>query len=120
VRVDLITWLQQAPWLLLLTLAAGVLAVIDGIVRVRARGGVLAVLEIVAGALVVLSLFFPLEQTISVGRATLALILLVVLVLVLAFRRGRGPAPVLAVIAVILAALVTLVGYGWLTIPGIA
>ena len=48
-------------WLLLIGLAAGVLALVDGIWRLRARGGstVVGIIEVIVAGLFLLSLFLP-------------------------------------------------------------
>ena len=74
-------------WLLLIGLVGGALAVIDGAARTRGRGTpILAVIEIVVGALFVLSLFFP---AIPLGSLTLAVITAIVLVIQLVLPGGK-------------------------------
>jgi hypothetical protein len=103
-------------WLLLIGLVAGVLAVIDGAARTRGRGTpIFAVIEIIAGALFVLSLFFP---TIPLGSVTLAVITLIVLVIQLVLPGRRGGSA-LAVVALILSAAWLVLALHWIRIPGI-
>jgi hypothetical protein len=104
-------------WLLLIGLVGGVLAVIDGAARTRGRGtSILGVLEIVVGALFVLSLFFP---AIPFGSVTLGIITLIVLVvqLVLPGRRRAGSA--MTIVALILTAAWIVLALHWVAIPGV-
>ncbi len=103
-------------WLALIVLAAGVVALVDGILRLRARSALLAALEIIASALLLASMFFP----IPIGQGVLAVVLVVLLLIALAVRGGRRPSPALGVIALILNAAVALFAFGWLHVPGIA
>jgi hypothetical protein len=103
-------------WLLLIGLVGGVLAVIDGAARTRGRGTpIVAVIEIIAGALFVLSLFFP---AIPFGSVTLAVITLIVLVvqLVLPGRRSGGA---ITIVALILTAAWIVLALRWVAIPGV-
>jgi hypothetical protein len=103
-------------WLLLIGLVGGVLAVIDGAGRTRGRGTpILAVIEIIVGALWVLSMFFP---AIPFGTVTLAIVTAIVLVvqLVLPGRRGGSA---MTIIALILTAVWIVLALHWLTIPGV-
>ena len=105
-------------WLLLIALAAGILALVDGIGRMRGRGSsVLAIVQIVAAALFLLSLFFP---NIPFGSLVLAIIAGVV-VAVRLFVRGGGKRGGIAitVIALILLALWIVLSQGWIIIPGV-
>ena len=54
----------ELPWLLVIGIVGGALALIDGIMRMRARGGstIVGILEIVVAALFVLTLFVPAIQ----------------------------------------------------------
>ncbi|NEN05982.1 hypothetical protein G3T36_08850 [Diaminobutyricibacter tongyongensis] len=103
-------------WLLLIGLVGGVLAVIDGAARTRGRGTpILAIIEIVVGALWVLSLFFP---SIPFGAVTLAIVTLIVLVvqLVLPGKRRGGA---MTIIALILTAVWIVLALHWVIIPGV-
>lgn len=105
--------------LTLIYLVATVVALIDGIIRVRGRGTpVLAVVEIVVAALMVLALFV----SIPFGSIALGVVLLVVLILQLVLRgstRGRSGAA-LTVIALVALAVWLVLALGWVVIPGIA
>lgn len=75
----------------ILLLLFGVLSLVDGVARVRSRGvsTVLAILEIVLGALITLAVFFPPVLPLL----WLAIALEIVLILVIITRgsgRGRG------------------------------
>lgn len=101
----------------LLAAIAGVLALIDGILRVRGRAAVLAVIQIILAALFLLSLFV---SGIPFGSLVLALALIVVLVLQLVIRGTRSRAGVaLALIAAVLVAVWVCLGQGWILIPGV-
>jgi hypothetical protein len=103
-------------WLLVIALAGGALALVDGILRLRGRGSstIIGVIEIVVAALFLLSLFLP---GIPWGSLVLGIVTLVVLVvaLIIGGRTRR---------AVTIAALVFLVVWlilfnRWLVIPGV-
>ena len=107
--------------LLILIIALGVLAVIDGITRFRGKGTsmVMAIIEIVLGVLLLLTLIPGLLN--GTIQSLVALALGVVLILLLATfgnGRGRGWAS-LTVIAAILALLVVWKLGGAVLIPGI-
>ncbi len=102
-----------------LVLVTAVLAIIDGIARVRSgrAGSVLAVIEIIAAALLGLSVFIG----IPVASWLIPLILAVVLVLLLFVRgRARRGFVVLTVVALVLDLVVLLGRLGWLHIPGLS
>lgn len=102
--------LPQFSLLLLLGLVGGVVAVIDAIVRIRARSAVIGILELIAAALFTLSLFVA---GVPFGQPVLAVATLVLLVLGLAFRGARARGGVaLTVIAVILLLAFMLLGGG--------
>lgn len=101
-----------------ITLIASALAVFDAITRLRGKNSnsILAILELIFGGLLLLSLFVA----IPIGTALVALILLIVL-LVLVFLPGRGGrnARTITIIAAVLTAVIVLVNAGWLDIPGL-
>jgi len=103
-------------WLLLIAVIGGVLALVDGIWRLRARGGntVVGVIEIIVAALFLLSLFVPGIPwgSLVLGVATL---IVVVVALFLGGRTGRG---VTIAAAVVVAIWLVLVNH-WIVIPGI-
>lgn len=102
-------------WLLLIALIGGVLALIDGILRVRGKGNtIIGIIEIVVAALFVLSLFLP---GIPFGSLVLAIATLIVVVIGIVFRGRQGIGIAIAALAVI-ALWVVLVNH-WLVIPGI-
>ena len=99
----------------IIILLAGGLSVYDGIIRLRGRGNssILAIAELVLGAILVLSLF------ISALSFALVPILLLITLLVIIFLPGKGrSARTITIIAAVLTAVVVLVGLGWLNIPG--
>ena len=103
-------------WLLLIALIGGILALVDGIWRLRARGGntVVGVIEIIVAALFLLSFFVPGIPwgSLVLGVATL---IVVVVALFLGGRTGRG---VTIAAAVVVAIWLVLVNH-WIVIPGI-
>jgi hypothetical protein len=105
------------PWLTIILFAAAALAVIDGIIRVRGRGTpILAVLEIIAGALVILSFFI----NVPVAIITLVIIMGVLLVLQLVLRGSTRRSGIgITVVSLILTAIYLVLALGWLHIPGI-
>jgi hypothetical protein len=103
-------------WLLLIALAAGVLTLVDGIWRLRARGGstVVGIIEIVVAALFLLTLFVP---AIPWSWLVLGVALLVVLIVAIVTRGGTGIT--LPVIGIVLIALFLVLMNRWLVIPGL-
>ncbi|HEY9308515.1 MAG TPA: hypothetical protein VIP82_12020 [Microbacterium sp.] len=102
-------------WLLLIALVGGVLALVDGILRVRGKGNTLVgIIEIVVAALFILSLFLP---GIPFGSLVLAIATLIVIVVGLIVRGGQGVGIAIAALAVI--ALWIVLVNRWLVIPGI-
>ena len=102
--------------LVILGLIGGVLALVDGIWRLRARGGstIVGVIEVIVAALFLLSLFvsgIP-WGSLVLGVATL---IVVVVALFLGGRTGRG---VTIAAAVVVAIWLVLVNH-WIVIPGI-
>lgn len=106
------------PLILILIIIVAALAIIDGVSRLRGRGSgtVVGVLEIIAGALLLVSQFVP--QLVIVAPWFWSAVLEVVL-LISVIVRGRGRSWVLTVIALILNTLLLLVLFGWLAIPGL-
>ncbi|GAA1825392.1 hypothetical protein [Agromyces salentinus] len=103
-------------WLLLIALIGGVLALIDGIWRIRARGGstVVGVIEVIVAALFLLSFFVP---GIPWGSLVLGVATIIALVVAL-FAGGRTGRGVTVAALVVLAVWVVLVNQ-WLVIPGV-
>ena len=104
-------------WLLLIGLVGAVLALIDGIIRVRGRGtAILAVVEIIVAALFILSFFVP----VPFGSLVLAIVTLIVLILQLVLRGSARRSGVgLTVIAIVLVLIWIVLAQGWIVIPGI-
>ena len=95
-------------------LVGTIVALIDGIIRARGRGNtILAIVEIVIAALLLLSLFVA----IPIGTIVLSVVLLIVLVLQLVLRGSvRGGAGVsLTVVALIAIAIWLVLALGWIT-----
>lgn len=109
--------------LTLVALAAGVLALVDGIIRVRRGNAVLAVIEIIVAALFLIAFIPPLAAIIPtlVSTVTLAVVLLIVLVLQLILRGStrRASAP-LTIIAIVLLVIWIIVALGWVSMPFLA
>lgn len=104
--------------LTLIYLIATIVALVDGIVRARGRGSsVLAVIEIVVAALMILALFV----SIPFGSITLGIALLIVLVLQLVLRgsvRRRGGTS-LTIVALLATVIWLVLALGWVHIPGV-
>jgi hypothetical protein len=104
-------------WLLIIGLLGGILALIDGIIRVRGRGtAIVAVIEIIVAALFILSFFVA----VPFGSLILAIVLLIVLIVQLVLRGStwRGGVTV-TVVAIILTLIWIVLAQGWIVIPGI-
>ncbi|AWB94600.1 hypothetical protein DCE93_02065 [Agromyces badenianii] len=103
-------------WLLFIALIGGALALIDGIRRLRGRGGstVVGIIEVIVAALFVLSLFLP---GIPFGSIVLGIATLVVLVVALITRGRTGVS--LTIAAIVLVAVWLILVNRWLVIPGI-
>lgn len=103
-------------WLLIIALVGGALALVDGILRLRGRGGstIIGVIEIIVAALFLLSLFLP---AIPWGSLVLGVVTLVVLVVAL-FLGGRTRRSITIAALVFLAVWLVLLNR-WLVIPGV-
>jgi hypothetical protein len=104
--------------LTLIYLIATIVALIDGIMRARGRGNtVLAIVEIIVAALMILALFV----SIPFGSVVLGVVLLIVLVLQLVLRgpARRRTAPSLTIVALIATALWLVLALDWIRIPGV-
>lgn len=102
-------------WLMIIALAGGVLALIDGILRLRGKGGTLfGVLETIVAALFLLSHFVP---GIPFGSLVLGIATIVVLVIGLILRAKHAIGVTIAALVVI--ALWIVLINRWLIIPGI-
>jgi len=106
--------------LFIITVLAAGLSLYDGIVRLRGKRGnsALAVVEIIAGALMLLALFPVLPP--PLGVQILAVVLEIVLILQLLIRGStkRGGAAI-TVIALVLNTIVLIVAYNVFQIPGL-
>jgi len=87
--------------LFIIAVVGGILALIDGIVRVRSRAAILGIIQIIIAVLFLLSLFFA---GIPLGSVLLAFLTVVLLILALAFRGGRASVwlPLVAIILLII------------------
>jgi len=104
-------------WLLIIGLLGGILALIDGIIRVRGRGtAIVAVIEIIVAALFILSFFVA----VPFGSLILGIVLLIVLIVQLVLRGStwRGGVTI-TVVAIILTLIWLVLAQGWIVIPGI-
>lgn len=101
--------------LFIIGLVGGILALIDGISRVRGRAALLGILQIIFAVLFLLSLFFA---GIPLGNVLLAFITVVLLILALAFRGGRASVW-LALVALILLIIWLVLGPHAISIPGV-
>ena len=104
-------------WLLIIGLLGGILALIDGIIRVRGRGtAIVAVIEIIVAALFILSFFVA----VPFGSLILGIVLLIVLIVQLVLRGStwRGGVTI-TVVAIILTLIWLVLAQGWIIIPGV-
>ena len=103
-------------WLLIIAIIGGALALVDGILRLRARGGstIVGIIEIVVAGLFLLALFIP---GIPFGAIVLAVATLVVLAVAL-FAGGRTGRTI-TIIALVAIALYLILANRWLVIPGV-
>lgn len=102
-------------WLVVIALAGGILALVDGILRVRGRGNsIIGIIELIVAALFLLSLFFT---GIPLGSIVLAVVLLVLLIVGLVLRGRQGVA--ITVIALVLIAAYLVLANRWIVVPGI-
>ena len=103
-------------WLLLIALAGGALALVDGILRLRARGGstVVGIIEIVVGGLFLLSLFLP-----GIPWGPLVLGIATLIVLAVALFAGGRTGRTITIIALVLVIVWVILVNRWLIIPGI-
>jgi hypothetical protein len=101
--------------LFIIGVVGGVLALIDGITRVRSRAAVLGIIQIIVAALFVLSLFFA---GIPLGSVLLAFLTVVLLILALAFRGGRASVWLPLVALILLIVWLVLVPHA-IAIPGV-
>jgi len=101
-------------WLLVIALIGGALALVDGILRLRARRGstIVGIIEIVVAGLFLLALFIP---GIPFGAIVLAVATLVVLAVAL-FAGGRTGRTI-TIIALVAIALYLILANRWLVIP---
>jgi hypothetical protein len=106
--------------LLVITLLAGALSLYDGIVRLRGKRGnsILAIVEIIAAALMLLALFQVVVTPLTTGILSVILEIVLVLQLIVRGSTKRGGAAI-TVIALILNSIVLLVAFGF-TIPGVS
>ena len=108
-------------WLLIITILAALLALFDGISRLRGRrsNSILAIAELIFAVLMLISVFFVFPA--PLGTFTLAVILEVILLLILLVR-GAGAKGIssITLIALILNTIVVFIAAGWLVIPGLS
>lgn len=104
-------------WLLIIGLLGGILALIDGIIRVRGRGtAVVAVIEIIVAALFILSFFV----VVPFGSLILAIALLIILIVQLVLRGStRRSGVTITIVAIVLTLIWIVLAQGWIIIPGV-
>ena len=101
-------------WLLLIALAGGILAVIDGVLRLRGKGGTaVGLFEVIAGLLFLISLFVP----VAWGSIVLGVVTAIALVVALVVRRKSGVA--LTIVGLILVVAWIVLANRWVIIPGV-
>lgn len=105
-------------WLFIITVLAGGLAFVDSIARVRGRGrggSIIAIVELVAAVLMLVSIFFALPGGTLIYAGILELVLIVLL-----FFKGSGKGvTVVTIVALVLNSIVVLLALGWVQIPAI-
>ena len=106
--------------LLIITVLAAGFALYDGIVRLRGKRGnsILAIVEIVAAALMLLALFGILTTALGVGILSIILEVVLVLQLVIRGSTRRGGAAI-TIIALVLITIVLIVAFNIFQIPGL-
>ena len=106
--------------LLVITVLAGALSLYDGIVRLRGKRGnsILAIVEIIAAALMLLALFGILTTSIPIGILSLVLEIVLILQLIIRGSTRRGGAAI-TIIALILNTIVLIVAFNVFQIPGL-
>ena len=104
-------------WLLVIGLVGAILALVDGIIRVRGRGvAIVAVIEIIVAALFILSFFVP----VPFGTHVLAIATLIILIVQLIVRGSTRRSGVgLTIVAIILVLIWLVLAQGWIVIPGV-
>lgn len=101
-------------WLLLIALVGGILAVIDGVLRLRGKGGMaVGLFELIAGLLFLISLFVP----VAWGSIVLAVVTAIALIVALIVRRRSGVA--ITIVALVLVVAWIVLANRWIVIPGI-
>ena len=107
--------------LLIITALAAGFSLYDGIVRVRGKRGnsILAIVEIVAAALMLLALFGILTTALGVGILSLILEIVLVLQLIVRGSTRRGGAAI-TIIALVLNTIVLIVAFNIFQIPGLS
>jgi uncharacterized membrane protein len=108
-------------WLLIITVLAAALAVVDGVRRVRGHrtNSILAIAELVFAVLMLISVFVAFPAPLGTILFSIALEIVLIILLVLPSTRGRGGITTVTVIALILNSIVVLIALGWLSIPGL-
>jgi len=106
--------------LLIITVIAGALSLYDGIIRLRGKRGnsILAIVEIIAAALMLLSLFGIFTTTLSIGILSVILEIALILQLVIRGSTRRGGATI-TIIALVANSIVLIVAFGLFQIPGL-
>ena len=104
-------------WLLVIGLIGAILALVDGIIRVRGRGvAIVAILEIIVAALFILSFFVAVPW----GGFVLAIVTLIILVVQLIVRGSTRRSGVgLTIVAIVFVLAWLVLSQGWIVIPGI-
>ena len=107
-------------WLLIVTVLAAALSLIDGIRRVRSNrsNSILAIAELLFAVLMLISIFIAFPAPLGTFVFAVALEVVLLLLLVIPGSRGRG-FTALTLIALILNTIVVLIASGWLNIPGL-
>ena len=101
-------------WLLLIALVGGILAVVDGVLRLRGKGGTaVGLFELIAGLLFLISFFVP----VAMGSIVLAVVTAIALIVALVVRGKSGVA--LTIVSLVFVVAWIVLANRWVVIPGI-
>ena len=108
---------MQLSLLLILALVTALVALYDGVTRVRGKRGTnaVAIVEVAAAALLGVSIFVPLPAPLSMQL--FSIVLEVALIVILVIRGGSRRVATVTIIALILNTVLVLQLLGWLNIP---
>lgn len=100
-------------WILLIGVAGGVIALIDGVIRLRGRR-VFSIVEIIVAALFLISLYVP---VIPLGSLVLGVLAGLVLLLQMVFRGGTKSLGLVSGLGLALIVVWVVLSQGWVIVP---